>query len=987
MNSVRKKTLDVSCQATTRIVHYFLTHNFPVSRLIEGLPYSLAHLENVSASISWDDYLQFLRNCCSVLNVEQRFSLFSNYSESAYLRSLLLSGGLWLSPVRFFIWGTSGPGRLVEYLFGCIKANVVDVSNRQGVVEYLVMEGYTEAPPELWDAFAAGIIGTSTIVGMKPFLEVSWEPVERGARFRVQFPRRQPVKFAYNFLLAAFRRQSHQALSAHQTYLEGRESWLRDEIAERLKVEQALRESESQYRSLMESAPEAILVYDADVNLIVSCNRNAEVLFGQSKNELQQNSLFDLIDLPDEMTRHKTLADYLNDVLAGETFISEFNYFDPAGVQIPCEARLVQIPSSSNLLIRASVTNISARKKIERELVRTRDAAIATAAQLKEREQELSVYANRLREAIQLTNTGIFDHDHRNSKIYRSPEIQRIYGMTAEFSDQPYEFLDLVHPDDRERVSQDVQQAHDPNGTGQFQHLYRVVTGSGKVIWCEAHASTTFDNTDQGRVPIRTVGAVMDVTDRIEREQSLNNSRRQLQAILESNYDSVFSLDREFRYLAFNRHLFEQMKKAYGVEVELGRSMLDYMSVEKDREQARNSVNRALNGERMVLIEQYGEIDKLRTTYEITFTPMKDDTGEVFGVAIFARDISTQIQSQEALRELQEFQHLAIEASLLGIWKYSSKSGMFTLDERSQKLLGISEAVVSGEQLEARVHPEDLERVLESFQRLNDPADSGAFKIENRLLLPDGSCKWVAICATRFLRKSQSEATDEKWFIGTLADISEVQLTSQLLATSLQEKDAMLKEIHHRVKNNLQVISSLLSLQASDVSNSEVQQFSLESQRRVRAMALVHEMLYQAESLAMIDMQGYVDKLCTNLIQSYGPEKASIIPVVEELHLGLDQALPIGLILSELAANAFKHAFPDGRHGQINIELRRMLDSDILLSVTDNGVGLPANVSMFEETSLGLRLVNLLTRQLRGQLTISGTLGANFTIEIPHEVR
>lgn len=197
----------------------------------------------------------------------------------------------------------------------------------------------------------------------------------------------------------------------------------------------------------------------------------------------------------------------------------------------------------------------------------------------------------------------------------------------------------------------------------------------------------------------------------------------------------------------------------------------------------------------------------------------------------------------------------------------------------------------------------------------------------------------------------------------------------------------MLKEIHHRVKNNLQVISSLLSLQASDVSNSEVQQFSLESQRRVRAMALVHEMLYQAESLAMIDMQGYVDKLCTNLIQSYGPEKASIIPVVEELHLGLDQALPIGLILSELAANAFKHAFPDGRHGQINIELRRMLDSDILLSVTDNGVGLPANVSMFEETSLGLRLVNLLTRQLRGQLTISGTLGANFTIEIPHEVR
>ncbi|MFO0939316.1 MAG: PAS domain S-box protein [Pirellulales bacterium] len=783
------------------------------------------------------------------------------------------------------------------------------------------------------------------------------------------------------------RGQSQQTLAVHQTYLEGRESWLRDEIAERLIVEQALRVSEAQYRSMMESAPEAILVYDVDLKRIVASNRNAEVLFGLGRESLYKMSLFDLIQPNVLIEQDRNLSHCLDDALAGETSVLEFVYRRPDGSEIPCEARLVQIPSDITQLFRVSVTDISARKKIKQELIKTRDEAVATAARLKEREQELSVYANRLREAIQLTNTGIFDHDHRTSKIYRSPEIQRIYGMSSEVSEQPYDFMEYVHEDDRERIREDIRASHDPNGAGQFHHVYRVITGAGKLICCEVHATTTFEQTEHGRIPVRTVGALMDVTDRIEREQSLSNSRRQMEAILESNYDSVFSLDSSFRYLAFNRFFCEKMRLAYGVEIELGRSMLDCITVESDRQQVQSSVRRALQGERVVIIDQFGEVGKLRTTFEMTFTPMKDHSEHVFGVAVFARDISGQLQSQEALRELEEFQHLAIEASLLGIWKYSSRSKLFTLDERSRKLLGLGESVVNSSELQSRIHPDDLEKVLEYFQRLANPNDLGDFKLEHRLLLPDGNCKWVAIGAVRFVKKSQVDATDETWFIGTLADISELQRTSQLLSTSLQEKEAMLKEIHHRVKNNLQVISSLLSLQASDASSHEVRQFSLESQRRIRAMALVHEMLYQSDSLAQIDMRGYVEKLCTTLIQSYGQEKATIIPAVGDLHLPLDQALPIGLILSELVANAFKHAFPDSdQHGRISIELRKMLDGNILLSVTDDGIGLPEDLGLIEESSLGLRLVNLLARQLRGQLTVNRSIGASFTIEIPHEV-
>ncbi|MFO0939315.1 MAG: hypothetical protein U0930_00970 [Pirellulales bacterium] len=165
-------------------------NNFPVSSLIEGIPHSLAHLENVSASISWENYLSILQNVERILTPKQRYELFFNYSESAYLRSMLLSGGLWLSPIRFFVWATRGRGNMVERIFSCIRTRVVSESKREGVVEYSVIDGHATAPKILWDAFAASIEGTARVIGMKSFLQVSWVPVDRGARFTVQFPRR-----------------------------------------------------------------------------------------------------------------------------------------------------------------------------------------------------------------------------------------------------------------------------------------------------------------------------------------------------------------------------------------------------------------------------------------------------------------------------------------------------------------------------------------------------------------------------------------------------------------------------------------------------------------------------------------------------------------------------------------------------------------------------------------------------------------------------
>ena len=206
--------------------------------------------------------------------------------------------------------------------------------------------------------------------------------------------------------------------------------------------------------------------------------------------------------------------------------------------------------------------------------------------------------------------------------------------------------------------------------------------------------------------------------------------------------------------------------------------------------------------------------------------------------------------------------------------------------------------------------------------------------------------------------------------------------TNLSIEESLREKEVLLKEIHHRVKNNLQIISSLLNLQAGKVKDPQTTQALRESQMRVRSMALIHEKLYQSESLAKIDFGGYVKSLASDLFRSYqrGLGKVQLKIVVDEVELGLDQAVPCGLILNELMTNALKHAFPDGRSGTLSVNLCVGSGQILSLSVVDDGVGLPPEFDLAAAKSLGLQLVNSLMVQLDGRLEVDHTGGAAFKV-------
>lgn len=188
----------------------------------------------------------------------------------------------------------------------------------------------------------------------------------------------------------------------------------------------------------------------------------------------------------------------------------------------------------------------------------------------------------------------------------------------------------------------------------------------------------------------------------------------------------------------------------------------------------------------------------------------------------------------------------------------------------------------------------------------------------------------------------------------------------------LHQRETLLREIHHRVKNNMQVMSSLLSLQSRAASNPETSRMLADNQNRIQSMALLHEILYQSEDLALVDFSKYVMRMVDHLFRSYGVNSQQIRLCVEldQVALELDDALPSGLLISEVISNSLKHGFPDGREGEVRIEMRRQSQATVSLVLSDTGVGLPPDLDWTTTRSLGLRLVRALAQQLRGNLEI-----------------
>jgi PAS domain S-box-containing protein len=328
-----------------------------------------------------------------------------------------------------------------------------------------------------------------------------------------------------------------------------------------------------------------------------------------------------------------------------------------------------------------------------------------------------------------------------------------------------------------------------------------------------------------------------------------------------------------------------------------------------------------------------------------------------------------------AYRALNEAQRIA----LLGSWELDPVSDklfwsdeIYRIFELDQEHFGASyEAFLSA------IHPEDREMVNTAYT--NSLATRVPYDITHRLLMPDGRIKYVhEQCETVFDESGKALRS-----MGTVQDITERKRAAERIERSLAEKEVLLKEIHHRVKNNMQVVSSLLMLQSRHIKDDTIRAIFNESRSRIHSMSLIHEKLYGSEDLAHIDFSEYVGVLVKELGSIYNRPDVAFSVDMPGIFLDINTGIPCGLIINELVSNSLKHAFPEGGKGKIIVGLRDDREGRYVLTVEDDGAGFPADLDFRDTSSLGMQLVTTLTTQIKGTIELSTGHGTTFTITFP----
>jgi PAS domain S-box-containing protein len=338
-------------------------------------------------------------------------------------------------------------------------------------------------------------------------------------------------------------------------------------------------------------------------------------------------------------------------------------------------------------------------------------------------------------------------------------------------------------------------------------------------------------------------------------------------------------------------------------------------------------------------------------------------------------------RAEEALRESEERYRRLVENAPEVIYSLSAEDGTITLlNPAFERITGCSRAEWLGKPFMSIVHPDDLGLAVETFQRVLRGEVIQPYEL--RILSRSG--EYISGEFTSVPNIEKGKVIGE---FGIARDITERKRVEEKIKASLREKEVLLGEIHHRVKNNLQVISGLLDLQAASSGNPELTEMLHESQSRIRSMALIHEKLYDSKDFARIDLAGYARGLSQELFQAYRINPGEVDLIIQtggDVYVDINKAIPCGLILNELISNALKHAFSGDGAGTITVIIRKYDNKEIEIVVCDNGLGLPDDVDIRQPRSMGLHLVNgLVKNQLDGQIEVRRDNGTEFRIIFP----
>ena len=381
------------------------------------------------------------------------------------------------------------------------------------------------------------------------------------------------------------------------------------------------------------------------------------------------------------------------------------------------------------------------------------------------------------------------------------------------------------------------------------------------------------------------------------------------------------------------------------------------------------------------ITERRGAAEELRRLNLELEDRVRDRTAELMRVnAELTAEVAERQRAEDLLRQAEAKYRTLVEniPAAVFIWELSEVGACLYISPQIEAMLGfpVKDWLADPELWRNQLHPDDRARAIADHN--HTLATGEPLHAEYRLLARDGRAVWVRDEGVVLA----DEAGRPRLNQGYLLDITRQKQAEEQLLASLREKEVLLKEIHHRVKNNLQIISSLLSLQSNTIADGQTREILRESQNRVKSMALVHEKLYRSSDLARIDFAEYVRSLTAQLFRTYSTTSGTVALRlnIENIWLDVDTAVPCGLIINELVSNALKHAFPGGREGEIGVVVGDGGDGQIILRVSDTGVGFPAAIDFHNTPSLGLQLVNTLADQIGGIVELNREQGTEFRI-------
>lgn len=740
------------------------------------------------------------------------------------------------------------------------------------------------------------------------------------------------------------------------------------DITQFKKTQEELIQSEERYKSLFENNVSGVFRTTID-GKILDCNNAFIKIYGYDSKEefykLNANDLYftkqDRDTYISELKRKKILKNY-------ELTVKRKN---GTAVNILANVALLNEFYTNEEIIQGTLIDITRLKEAEKEIIKAKVIEESN-TRLKEEIEQHKITQQKLTEQNQYIDTllnsslDMIMATNANNEIYQVNDAALKY-FGYNFEEIKGKSPEILYADKNDYIRISKELKKNKKFTGNVKNIRK----NGEIFTSFLSASLMFNK--QGKL-LGAMGVSRDITEILEAEKLVQIQTAKIKSIFESASNIlIWTLDKEFNITSFNKNFFDEVKNNFGIEVFTGmpfkENLIKYIN--------KNYINETLNFYNDAFMGMHREMEgKMyalngnKIWYEVFLSPIKLDNETINEISCIAHNITDKKETQLKLIKSEEQSRALINALPDLIFRMKKDGTYLDVVYKDESILYDNPINFIGTKITDRFN----NKLGNDF--LNNIQTSITL---NKIIQYEYSLNFNG--NTQYFEARYAKINDDEALV-IIRDISEKKTAEQQLLSSLKEKEILLREVHHRVKNNLQVISSILNLQSSYIKDEKIQHILKESQNRIKSMSFIHESLYQTKNFSYINFSEYIINLSKNLFYTYqvGDENIKLIFETDDIQLNIDQAIPSGLIVNELLTNALKYAFKKTiQEPEIKIILKQN-NNIISLIVQDNGIGLPPQFNINTSETLGIQLVTTLVEQLDGEIKLQSDTGTKYLI-------